>query len=149
VTRCTASACPGAGPGTGGDPAFNSAVLAPGKTFSVTFHKTGTYIYYCMIHGYAVMHGKVTVLPFAVATATLPGATVGKPYKVTLATAGGAAPFHWSRVSGKLPTGLSLSSAGVISGTPKTKGASKFTVKVTDSSKSALTAEKALSISVA
>ena len=45
----------------------------------------------------------------------------------------------WSRytyivTAGKLPNGLSLSSAGVISGTPTTTGTSHFTIQATDSS---------------
>jgi hypothetical protein len=46
---------------------------------------------------------------------------------------GGTAPYSWSVVSGTLPTGLSLSSSGELSGTPTGTGASTFTVQATDS----------------
>jgi plastocyanin len=149
VTRCTTAACPGAGPGTGGDPAFGSPVLAPAKTFSVTFHKTGTYNYYCQIHGFAVMHGTVTVLGFAVLTPSLPNGTEGKGYSTALSAGGGKAPLHWSLTAGHLPSGLVLNTAsGAISGTPKVAGKSIFTVKVTDSSSPALSAARQLSITI-
>jgi len=32
-----------------------------GKTYSFTFAGAGTYVYYCAIHGYATMHGTITV----------------------------------------------------------------------------------------
>ena len=44
-------------------------------------------------------------------------ATIGVPYSETLGASGGTAPYTWS-VSGLLPTGLSLSPAGVVSGIP-------------------------------
>ncbi|HEV2362128.1 MAG TPA: putative Ig domain-containing protein [Acidimicrobiales bacterium] len=149
VTRCTTSACPGAGPGTGKDPAFTSGVIAPNGTFKETFHGVGTYNYYCQIHGFAVMHGRVTVLAFAVGTASLPNGTVGKAYKVTLQAAGGQSPFHWSITAGTLPAGLTLTSAGVLSGTPTATGTSTLTFKVTDSSKTALVASKTLKLTIA
>ena len=149
VTRCTTAACPGAGPGTGGDPAFASPIINPTKTFSVTFHKTGTYNYYCQIHGFAVMHGTVTVLPFAVLTPSLPAGTHGAAYSARLTAGGGKAPLHWSISSGRLPAGLVLSaSTGVISGTPTVVGTSTFTVRVTDSSSPVLVAQRQLSIAI-
>jgi plastocyanin len=61
VTRCTPSACGGQGGGSGGNGGPNSPQISPQGVFSMTFTKPGTYVYYCMIHGYAVMHGTVTV----------------------------------------------------------------------------------------
>ena len=61
VTSCTASACPGAPANTGTD-TFNVSIGSlNGSTGSFTFMNPGTYTYYCMIHGYTEMHGKVTV----------------------------------------------------------------------------------------
>jgi len=42
------------------------------------------------------------------------------------------APLTWSLASGTLPAGLSLSSAGVLSGTTTAKGTSSFTIQVSD-----------------
>ncbi|MFN7996484.1 MAG: putative Ig domain-containing protein [Bryobacteraceae bacterium] len=63
---------------------------------------------------------------------TLPTATVGTPYSLTLSASGGTAPYTWSIATGSLPAGLSLSPAGAISGTPTVVGAAGFTAKVTD-----------------
>jgi plastocyanin len=146
VSRCTTTACNGVSGGTGGDPSFNHTMLA-GSTFTLTFHKAGTYVYYCMIHGYALMHGKVTVLPFAVATSSMPAGTVGVAYSKSLGASGGKLPVHWSISAGALPQGLTLS-GNTISGTPTAAGTFKFTVKAVDSSVPALVATRALSIVV-
>jgi len=69
----------------------------------------------------------------SIVTTTLPDGTVGTAYSQTLSRVGGTAPFTWTVQSGTLPTGLSLSTAGVISGTPSgTPGTATFTVRVTD-----------------
>jgi Putative Ig domain len=67
-----------------------------------------------------------------VTTTSLPNAVLGAAYSQTLQVTGGAAPYTWALLTGSLPTGLSLSSAGVISGTPSVAGTSTFTVKATD-----------------
>jgi hypothetical protein len=84
----------------------------------------------------------------SISTATLPGATRFVPYSTTLSATGGVAPYSWSVVSGSgnLPTGLSLSSTGVLSGNPTTVQTSNFSLRVTDSG--GATATRALSISV-
>jgi plastocyanin len=62
ATSCTSSDCPGAPANTGTD-TFNVSIGATtGSTGSFTFTHPGTYYYYCMIHGYSAMHGKITVL---------------------------------------------------------------------------------------
>src|SRR5919106_2794373 len=75
----------------------------------------------------------VDVGPLVITTATLPSGTVGVAYSATLAASGGVPPYAWSRVSGKLPNGLALSSAGTLSGTPSKKGTYTFTLRVRDS----------------
>jgi len=60
VSRCTMPACPVSG-GTGTDTGFGSGTIAGGGTYQFVFHHKGTYVDYCKIHGYAVMHGTVTV----------------------------------------------------------------------------------------
>ncbi len=61
ITRCTPSACSGHGGGTGTDTGFGDPGLSPNQQYTFTFHGPGSYVYYCAIHGYATMHGKVTV----------------------------------------------------------------------------------------
>ena len=85
--------------------------------------------------------------PLAVATSSLPDATVGTPYSAQLQAAGGTPPYTWSVSAGLLPAGLSLGSSGAISGTPSADGTFNFTVQVEDSQ--AMTAIKDLSIVVA
>jgi len=75
----------------------------------------------------------VTALLTITTPATLPGASLNAPYSQQLATAGGSGSLSWSLVSGALPAGLTLSAAGVISGTPTASGTSTFTIAVTDS----------------
>ncbi len=85
----------------------------------------------------------------AVVTSGLPSGTVGASYSATLSASGGTPPYTWAITAGSLPSGLSLSSSGAITGTPSTTGSSSFTVQVTDSTTpTAQTATKALSISV-
>ena len=75
----------------------------------------------------------VTVNPaLSITTTSLPNGIVGAAYSQTLVAAGGSGSYSWSIASGSLPPGLSLSSAGVISGTPTTAGTYTFTVQVSD-----------------
>ena len=79
-----------------------------------------------------------------ISTTSLPAATMGTAYTAALGATGGTAPYTWSVTGGALPSGLSLSSAGVISGTPTAAGTVSFTVQVTDSASH--TASQALSL---
>lgn len=65
----------------------------------------------------------------------VPPATSGSYYSANVRPSGGQAPYFYSQVSGKLPTGVSFDSAsGAIVGTPVQKG--KFTIKVSVSDSS-------------
>ncbi|MEP7337594.1 MAG: putative Ig domain-containing protein, partial [Acidobacteriota bacterium] len=66
--------------------------------------------------------------------ATLPNGTVGAGYNQTIIASGGVAPYSFMLLSGTLPTGLSLSTGGGLSGTPSAGGTFNFTVKATDNS---------------
>lgn len=93
---------------------------------------------------------KVNPAPVVITTTSLPNGVVNTPgYSATLAATGGATPITWSITAGSLPTGLALNAAtGAITGTPTTAGTSNFTVQAADSSTPALTATKALSITI-
>src|SRR4029077_13747096 len=66
----------------------------------------------------------------------LPNATNGVAYTQTLTAAGTGtvAPFTFSVAAGTLPTGLTLTPAGVLSATATVNGTFNFTIKATDSS---------------
>ena len=90
----------------------------------------------------------VVVQPLAITTATLPADRIGVAYTQNLTATGGTPPYVWT-ASSSLPTGLSLSSAGAISGTPSVAGTTKFTVQVADSaSVDSQTANGSFSITV-
>ncbi|MBM3673031.1 MAG: hypothetical protein FJW86_12750, partial [Actinobacteria bacterium] len=57
-----------------------------------------------------------------------------------------ATPYTWSLAAGTLPAGLTLNSAGTITGTPTTTGTANLTVRVTDAADATTT--KALGITV-
>jgi hypothetical protein len=80
-----------------------------------------------------------------VSNSPLPSGEVGKVYGFTFQAISGTPPYTWSAV-GVLPAGLTLSSAGVLSGTPTAANAYDFTVQVTDSN--SLLAQKAFSVTI-
>ena len=81
--------------------------------------------------GYALTVGAPAI---AIAPASLPSGTVGSAYNQTLTSSGGTAPYTYSIATGALPVGISLSSGGVLSGTPTAGGSYTFDVKSTDAS---------------
>ena len=76
----------------------------------------------------------VSVPTIAISPSTLSAGTYNTSYSQNLSATGGTAPYSFSRVSGTLPTGLTLSSAGVLSGTLTAAGSFTFTVQATDHS---------------
>jgi hypothetical protein len=78
-----------------------------------------------------ILSGSTTSAP-SIVTSTLPAGQVGVAYNQSLTAVGGATPYVWSLASGRLPSGLNLSSNGVIGGTPDTATMATFTVRVTD-----------------
>ncbi len=73
------------------------------------------------------------VNPLSVTTTSLASGQTSTAYSATLSATGGVAPYSWTVKSGTLPAGLSLSTAGVIAGTPTAAGAANVTVQVSDS----------------
>jgi hypothetical protein len=82
-----------------------------------------------------------------ITTSQLSGGFVAGGYSATLAATGGSAPYSWSLTTGSLPNGLTLSSVGVLSGTPSLAGSFSFSVQVKDSSSA--TASRNFSINIA
>ena len=116
---------------------------AAGSPTSVTFKVTD------LTGATATKSLSITIItPISISTNALPNGTVGTVYSQTLTANGGTSPYTWTIASGTLPTGLTLSSSGVISGTPTTAGGpTSVTFKVTDANN--LTATQSLSITTA
>jgi len=86
---------------------------------------------------------------FKITTESLPTGTEEFVYpSTTLEATDGTTPYTWSILSGSLPPGLTLSGAGVISGTPTQDGSYNFTVQVTDSDNPQRIATKSLTITI-
>lgn len=61
--------------------------------------------------------------------------TVNRPYSDQIQVfGGGTPPYTFELVQGSLPLGLSMTSSGLVKGTPLLPGESRFTVQVVDSS---------------
>jgi MYXO-CTERM domain-containing protein len=82
----------------------------------------------------------------SILTASLPIGTVGVPYEVFIAAAGGAGGYTFTLASGTLPAGLNLETSGRLAGTPTEEAVADLVVSVTDG---ALTVTKAFNLLVA
>ncbi len=79
----------------------------------------------------------------------LPAGTVGAPYTQTLMAGGGAWPYrNWTLAGGALPTGFTLTSDGVLSGTPTAAGSFTFTVQTTDANNQTAQGQLTLTINL-
>ncbi len=96
---------------------------------------------------YAVYSGDATYVPssaslgvqqvnapvISISPATLPSNLVNTPYPSTnIIAGGGTAPYSFAVTSLSLPNGLTLSSSGVLSGTPTVVGTFNFDITATD-----------------
>jgi len=83
---------------------------------------------------FTTVNGSVTVTScptITVSPTTLPGGQVGQAYSQNVTASGGTGPYAYS-ATGSLPPGVTLSAAGLLSGTPTAGGPYNFTVNVTD-----------------
>ena len=88
--------------------------------------------------------------PLAFADITPPGATNDVPYSYVLSVTGGVAPYTWQAL-GRMPSGLTLSSSGLISGTPSMDppGTVSVAIRVTDSAGTSQTANISIAVAAA
>lgn len=84
--------------------------------------------------------------PVAITTTSLPAGTVGDAYTAALAATGGATPYTYAVTAGTLPAGLTLSTAGVLSGRPTAAGTSNFSITATGANGEAATAAYTVTI---
>ncbi len=78
----------------------------------------------------------------------LPNGTLSQSYSVQLVATGGVGPYTWQNPGGGLPTGLLLTTGGLIQGTTTATGPFNFMVQATDSNSPAGTASARLQITV-
>ena len=91
-------------------------------------------------HGFPYLEWLTTAGMIVTTTPTLPSAEVSEPYSARLTVAGGQGADRWAVTAGSLPPGLTLSAAGILSGTISAATASggdlvrnwSFTVTATD-----------------
>ena len=125
--------------GPGGFPSGLSLVRETG-VISGTPKESGVWLFYANFYG---TNGEKGVKEFGieikpalslVIDTNLPSGIAGNPYKAVLSAKGINPPYTWSSPSGygQFPPGLSLSSSGIISGTPSKAGAWIFSIKITD-----------------
>ncbi len=98
-------------------------------TVSATDGSSGAGAPFSGSRAYALTVGAPTL---TIAPIALPNPTGGTPYAQNLSASGGSAPYSFSISAGSLPAGLTLSTAGVLSGTPVASGTFNFTATATD-----------------
>ncbi len=74
----------------------------------------------------------VGLQPLTVATTSLPDGTNGESYSTNLVAAGGSGPYKWSATGTGLPSGLTLTTDGLVSGTPAAASEHSITFRVDD-----------------
>ena len=97
-------------------------------TITATDHSTGTGPYSSGAIAYTLVVGGPTI---TISPTTLPAAAVAVPYSQQLTSTGGTGTVTWSE-TGALPAGITLSTAGLLSGTPTVAGSFPITVTAKD-----------------
>jgi hypothetical protein len=87
--------------------------------------------------------------PLTITTRDLPKGSVGTSYSQQIGASGGQTPYTWSIQSGSLPEGLSISTTGILQGTPERAGTASFVIKLTDATNASVTATLSLVINPA
>jgi sugar lactone lactonase YvrE len=78
---------------------------------------------------------------------SLPAPVIGTAYSQAITASGGTAPYTFAVSSGALPSGLTLSASGILSGTPTAVGSFVFTIQATDSA--SLTGSQSYTVNIA
>ena len=100
---------------------FNISVTATDSTGGTAATVTNNYVL-------TIATPTLTLTP-----ATVPAGTAGVAYNQTFVASGGIAPYAYTLSAGALPAGMTLTAAGVLSGTPTVAGTFNFSVTATDS----------------
>lgn len=83
----------------------------------------------------------------SITPASLTNGAVAASYSQTISASGGIGAYYYTRTAGTIPNGLTLSSAGALSGTPTEGGNFNFTISATDESN--FSASQSYSINIA
>lgn len=94
-----------------------------------TDSSTGTGAPFQITQNYVIQVGTPTI---TIDPPSLPDGTAGTAYSASFSASGGVAPYSYSLLAGSLPLGMSFSSAGTLSGTPRSDGNFSLTVRATD-----------------
>jgi hypothetical protein len=84
--------------------------------------------------------------PLAIAAMSLPSATEGRAYAAQLVATGGDGVYSWTVEHGPLPTGVTLTTGGALTGTPAAGGEFTFTAQVTDGAQRVATRSLSLTV---
>lgn len=86
--------------------------------------------------------------PISITTVNLATGNVGKAYKQSVIAVGGTLPYRWSVTGGVVPPGLTLSSEGLLQGTPTKAGSYSIGVQVVDSGTTILLDSKRVAVDI-
>jgi len=97
-----------------------------------------------------IVLGPKTAATLAITTTSLPAATVGAAYSATMAATGGFPPYAWSAtITPNAGSQFSMSTGGVLSGTPGTAENESCVAKVTDAANNSATVTLGFSVATA
>ncbi|WP_025874317.1 putative Ig domain-containing protein [Stenotrophomonas indicatrix] len=91
---------------------------------------TGAGAPFALQQNYTIVVGLPTI---SIDPPSLPSGSAGVAYNAQLSSSGGIAPYSYTLLSGALPTGVSFTSAGTLSGIPRSDGNFSITLGATDS----------------
>jgi hypothetical protein len=98
--------------------------------------------------GYAEKEFTIELLaPLQITTFTLPSGQQGIAYSSSIAGTGGKTAYGFTLIEGTLPSGITLSTSGTLSGTPREAGTFNIRVKLTDST--GITTDKPFTLTLA
>lgn len=91
---------------------------------------TGAGAPFALQQNYTIVVGLPTI---SIDPPSLPNGSAGVAYNAQLSSSGGIAPYSYTLLSGALPVGMSFTSAGTLSGIPRSDGNFSITLGATDS----------------
>ncbi|RRB06404.1 FG-GAP-like repeat-containing protein [Larkinella rosea] len=118
------------GSGTFTRPAFNPSPGSPGEGIVLGDLDGDLDLDFISTRPVSVRFNEM--VPVALTNPAINSGVSQQPFNQSFTASGGNAPYTFSLIGGTLPTGLTLASTGVLSGTPTQTGSFTLTVQVTD-----------------